>query len=182
MQAPIPLSTLNASSPQAFCVALAAIWENADWVPAQVLHLRPFASVDALHQAMLACIAKLPDKELVLFLAGHPELGGTAARAGTMTAASVQEQTSQGFTALADAEAQQWDALNQQYRARFGFPFIICVRQHTRDSAWHALQQRLHHDRTTEMHQALQQIAAITRLRLADCTVDDLIASRPSLP
>ncbi len=83
-----------------------------------------------------------------------------------MTAESVAEQGTLSLASLSDAEAQRWDALNQAYRARFGFPFILCIRRHTRDSALRAFEQRLQHDRATELAAALDEIAAITRLRL----------------
>ena len=67
---------------------------------------------------------------------------------------------------LGGDEAARWNALNQAYRARFGFPFILCIRRHTRASALQAFAQRLQHDRSTELATTLGEIAAITRLRL----------------
>ena len=108
----------------------------------------------------------LDEPARVAFYAGHPELAGEDARRGTMTDASVAEQGTLALAQLDSDEATRWNALNQAYRARFGFPFILCIRRHTRASALQAFAQRLQHDRSTELATTLGEIAAITRLRL----------------
>ena len=160
------LNTLNTCPPDAFAAALADIWEHAAWVPGRVADRRPFASVDALHAAMVDVVAGLDEAARVAFYNGHPELGGADARRGTMTEASIAEQGTLSLASLDADAAQRWDALNRAYRARFGFPFILCIRRHTHASALRAFEQRLQHDRATELATALDEIAAITRLRL----------------
>lgn len=161
------LQSLNTCPADAFCASLAEIWEHAAWVPARVVGQRPFASVDALHRAMVGVVAALDEPARVAFYAGHPELAGADARRGTMTAASRDEQDTLSLASLDAEAAQRWDALNQAYRARFGFPFILCIRRHTQASALQAFTHRLQNDRATELAAALDEIAAITRLRLA---------------
>lgn len=161
------LDHLNHCSPDDFCAAMADIWEHAPWVAAQTVAQRPFASADALHSAMLAVVAGLDEPARIRFYAGHPELGGELARTGAMNAASTDEQASLGLGQLQAAEAQRWDGLNRAYRERFGFPFILCIRQHSLASALLVFEQRLGHTRQRELQLALNEIAAISRLRLA---------------
>ncbi|KQP13251.1 hypothetical protein ASF43_19340 [Pseudorhodoferax sp. Leaf267] len=163
----LTLESLNTCPPDAFVAALAEIWEHAPWVPERVVQQRPFASVAALHGAMVAVVAALDEPARIAFYAGHPELAGADTRRGTMTDDSIAEQASLDLATLDAASAQRWDALNAAYRTRFGFPFILCIRRHTRASALQAFEQRLQHDRATELAAALDEIAAITRLRLA---------------
>lgn len=166
MTQPQTLEDLNTCPPDAFAAALADIWEHAAWVPARVADQRPFASLDTLHAAMVGVVAALDEPARVAFYNGHPELAGADARRGTMTEASKDEQGTLSLASLDGAAAQRWDALNQAYRARFGFPFILCIRRHTHASALRAFEQRLQNDRATELAGALDEIAAITRLRL----------------
>ncbi len=166
MTARISLDHLNTCKPGAFCAALADIWEHAPWVAESVVNQRPFASIESLHKAMVNVVARMGEAERIAFYAGHPELGGEDARRGTMTASSVAEQGTLALEQLDAQDAKRWDALNQAYRARFGFPFILCIRRHTRESALLAFRQRLEQDRATELANALDEIAAITRLRL----------------
>lgn len=167
------LNHLNTCTPAVFCAALADIWEHAPWVALGVVNQRPFASVDALHTAMVHVVATLDEPARVAFYAGHPELAGEDARRGAMTHASIAEQDTLALARLDTREAERWSALNQAYRARFGFPFILCIRRHTRVSALQAFVQRLEHDRATELGTTLGEIAAITRLRL-DRLVSDV--------
>ena len=160
------LEQLNTCPPEAFCAALADLWEHAPWVAQGVVGQRPFATADALHTAMVDVVAALDEPTRVAFYAGHPELAGDDARRGTMTDASVAGHGTLALAQLGGDEAARWNALNQAYRARFGFPFILCIRRHTRASALQAFEQRLQHDRSTELAAALGEIAAITRLRL----------------
>jgi 2-oxo-4-hydroxy-4-carboxy-5-ureidoimidazoline decarboxylase len=175
MTARISLQHLNSCPPEAFGTALADIWEHAPWVARSVAGQRPFADADALHRAMVAVVAALGDDERIAFYGGHPELAGDDARRGTMTAASVDEQGTLGLERMGAHDARRWDELNRAYRERFGFPFILCIRRHTRESALQAFEQRLRNDRAAEMANALDEIAAITRLRL-----DRLIAEAPA--
>jgi len=167
------LEHLNTCAPEAFCAALADIWEHAPWVARGVVAQRPFASVEALHTAMVAVVAGQDEPARIAFYAGHPELAGEDARRGTMTDASIAEQGTLSLAQLDAREAERWSALNRAYRTRFGFPFILCIRRHTRESALQAFEQRLAHDRATELATTLGEIAAITRLRL-DRLVSDV--------
>ncbi|MES2188788.1 MAG: 2-oxo-4-hydroxy-4-carboxy-5-ureidoimidazoline decarboxylase [Pseudomonadota bacterium] len=160
------LEHLNTCTPEVFCAALADVWEHAPWVASGVVGQRPFETVEALHTAMVGVVAGLDEPARVAFYAGHPELAGEDARRGTMTDASVAEQGTLSLARLDAHEAERWGALNRAYRTRFGFPFILCIRRHTRESALQAFEQRLTHDRATELSTTLGEIAAITRLRL----------------
>ena len=79
----------------------------------------------------------------MVLIRGHPELAGKVARAGTMTAESRSEQGSLGLDKLSDAEFARFERLNTAYHERFGFPFIVCVRRHTRDSILDQFERRL---------------------------------------
>ncbi len=160
------LEHLNTCAPERFGADLSGIWEHAPWVAQGVVGQRPFASVDAMHTAMVDFVARQDESVRVAFYAGHPELAGDDARRGTMTEASVAEQGTLSLAQLEAHEAGHWNALNRAYRTRFGFPFILCIRRHTKASALRAFTQRLTHDRATELAITLDEIAAITRLRL----------------
>ena len=167
------LEHLNTCAPEFFCAVLSDVWEHAPWVAEGVVGQRPFATVEALHAAMVRLVAGQDEGTRVAFYAGHPELAGEDARRGTMTDASIAEQGTLSLAHLDTHEAEHWNALNQAYRARFGFQFILCIRRHTRESALQAFTQRLAHDRATELAITLAEISAITRLRL-DRLVSDV--------
>lgn len=162
------LDQFNALPEAEFKAVLAPVWENAPWVTEKVVPGRPFASAAALHDAMLAHVRGLAREDLLGFLNRHPDLGGAELRAGRVTAESEAEQGSIRLDALTPEQAAEWDALNAAYKARFGFPFILCVRRHDQASALAAIRARMGGSPEGELEAALQEITWITRYRLAD--------------
>ena len=168
VQASTELAALNAADRDAFVAALGGVFENAPWVARQAHVTRPFATVADLHRALMAAVAAAGDAEQLAFMRGHPELGSRTARAGAMTAESRQEQGGLGLDRLSEAEFQHFEQLNAAYRARFGIPFIICVRRHTRASLLGECERRLANSLEAERAAALEEIGHITRLRLVE--------------
>ncbi len=160
----LTLDGLNAMPARDFAAALDGIFEDAPWVAQQAAAARPFATVTALHEAMLAAVRSAPPGQVLAFLRGHPELSGPTALAGALGEASAAEQRALGLDQPADDLA----ALNAAYGARFGIPFIVCVRRHTRLSLVAQFRRRLDLDPAAEHATALEEIGHITRLRLAD--------------
>jgi 2-oxo-4-hydroxy-4-carboxy-5-ureidoimidazoline decarboxylase len=159
---------LNAADRDGFVAALGGIFENAPWVAERAFAARPFDTVAALHAAMLKQVAGAGDGEQLALIRGHPELAGKVARAGAMTAQSRREQGSLGLDRLSDEEFARFERLNAGYRERFGFPFIICVRRHTRDSILDEFERRLANTGDAERAAALREIGRIACLRLND--------------
>jgi 2-oxo-4-hydroxy-4-carboxy-5-ureidoimidazoline decarboxylase len=117
---------------------------------------------------MMAVVSSRPKQEQIAFVSCHPDLAGRAARAGTMAPASVTEQAGLGLDQLSDAEFLRFEKLNSDYRQKFGFPFVICVRRQTRDAVLDAFGRRLGNGIDAELAAALDEIGHITRLRLVD--------------
>ena len=105
------------------------------------------------------------EKQLALIRA-HPDLAGRAARAKTLTPSSNQEQSGAGLDQLSDHEYQEFHRLNEAYKARFGFPFILAVKGHDKHSILASFARRLTHSRNAEREEALRQIERIAYFRL----------------
>jgi 2-oxo-4-hydroxy-4-carboxy-5-ureidoimidazoline decarboxylase len=163
---PTSLGEINELDEAAFVARIGPVMENAPWIAAAAWHRRPFPTVAALHDALMAVVEEAPGERQLAFLAGHPELAGKVARAGRMTDHSIAEQSGLGLDRLSDAEFDRFADLNARYRARFAFPFIICVRRHTRDSILASFARRLEGSPAEERSAALAEVGYITRLRL----------------
>ena len=163
----LDLAAVNEMDREAFVAALGSSFEHSPWVADGAWPARPFASVDALHAALFGVVQRAPRETQIAFLCGHPELAGKEAQAGTMTSDSVGEQGSAGLDALSRAEIIELSTLNARYRRRHGFPFVIAVRRHAKAEIFSLLRQRIESDSESERHEALRQIAVITRLRVA---------------
>ena len=161
------LDALNRMDPGDFTSAVGDTFELAPWVAEGAAARRPFRTVTTLHEAMMGAVRAAPRERQAEFLRGHPDLAGKAARAGAMTDESKREQASVGLDRLGEEEFARFHRLNDAYKAKFGFPFIVCVRRHTQESILAQFERRLGHDQATEFAAALQEVFFITRLRIA---------------
>lgn len=168
MTAKISLDTLNTEDERDFVAHLAQVFEHSPWVAEHAARLRPFGTVTGLHDAMMDAVRQQPEADQRAFIGAHPDLAGKAARAGAIAPASVSEQAGLGLDRLTVAEFDAFERMNAEYRARFGIPFVICVRRQTRDAVLDAFERRLGHDPAMELREALDEIGRITRLRIVD--------------
>lgn len=162
------IAALNHMSQPEFVAALGAVFEDTPAIAAQAWQHRPFASRADLHQKMAAIVAALsPDQQLALIRV-HPDLGSKA----QMAAASVQEQAGVGLDRLSADEFERFHRLNQAYKAKFGFPFIVAVKNHTKDSILQAFEQRLPNSLEGEREKAIAEISQIAYFRLSALVQD----------
>ena len=168
----VSLHDLNACSASQFVEVLGAIFEHSPWVAESVADQRPFASVSALHGAMVAAIDRAGQEAQLALIRAHPDLAGKAALAGEITAESTSEQKGAGLDRLTPEEFERFHVLNDAYKARFGFPFILAVRGHDKHSILASFERRLGHDIDGEIAEALAQIARIGEFRLNDLIED----------
>ena len=159
--------TLDRLDAAAFARRFGGLFENSPWVAERAFAARPFGTIERLHAAMVAVVREASRDEQIALLRAHPDLAGREAQAGAMTASSVAEQSSAGLDRLSRGEVLRIAELNAAYRARHGFPFIIAVRHYTQAGILHEFERRLACDSESELETNLQQIFAITRLRLA---------------
>src|SRR5215216_756983 len=126
----ITLTEANDLSRDAFVAVFGPLFESSPWIAEATWPARPFASVEALHQALCATMQAAPIERQVALIQAHPDLAGKAAIAGELTAESSREQASAGLNRLTPEQFATFTRLNQAYRKKFGFPFVICAREH----------------------------------------------------
>lgn len=162
----VSLEELNAGTRAAFIDALGDIFEHSPWVAEAAAGERPFATLAALYDRLSGALLGAGAEQQLTVIKAHPDLAGKAARAGTLTAESTAEQASAGLDRLSDEEYATFHRLNEAYKQKFGFPFIIGVRRHTKDSILDQLERRRSHDIEAERNTALREILRIVALRL----------------
>ncbi len=161
---PVTLDHLNACPATEFVRLAGPLYERSPWVAWEVVGKRPFASRAALHKALSAAVrAACMERQLTLIRA-HPDLVGRT----VLTAESQNEQAAAGLTDLTAKEAAAFRRYNADYRARFGFPFVICARKNKKAAILRAFPKRLPNSREAEIAEALAQIDQIAGLRLRD--------------
>ena len=171
------LSELNTCSKDDFVVALANIFEYSPWIAEHAAAARPYAGVKALLAAMKDAVDRAPAEQRLTLIKAHPDLANKTQRAAGLTAESSAEQNSLGLDRLSDAEFEAFERVNNAYRAKFDFPYIVCVRRHTKDSVLRDFERRLPNDVATETQTSIAEICRIAALRL-----DQLVSSDDRLP
>jgi len=166
-----PLAELNACTESDFVAALANIFEYSPWVAEGAFAARPFAGVKALFAAMKTTVERGSDDLRLKLIKSHPDLANKTQRAAGLTAESTSEQNSVGLDRLSDAEYEAFERVNNAYRAKFGFPYIVCVRRHTKDSILSDFERRLPNDVVTETKASIEEICRIAALRLDQLVV-----------
>ena len=154
-----------------FMERFGGLWEHSPWVAEQT-HAAGLTtsedSAEGLHRAMCGIVRRADESEKLALLRAHPDLAGKLAAAKMLTAESTAEQASAGLDHLTFEEKQRFTQLNSAYVERFGFPFIIAVRDNTKASIMAAFEKRLSHSPDIELSNALTQVERIVAIRLAD--------------
>jgi len=165
------LEQLNAMRLPDFLAVLGGLFEHSPWVAEGAWPARPFRSDADLHAKMVAVMHAAPFERALALLRAHPELAGRAMVSKRLTAESANEQTRSGLTQCTPEEFARLQELNAAYNARFGWPFILAVRELDRPTIIRTFAQRLENNAAQEFAACLANIATITRWRL-----DDLLA------
>ncbi len=170
------LSDLNICSKDDFVAALANIFEYSPWIAEQAAAARPFAGVTQLFDAMKSAVDRAAPELRLALIKAHPDLANKTQRAAGLTEESNAEQNSVGLDRLSDAEYEAFERVNNAYGAKFGFPYIVCVRRHTKDSILRDFERRLPNDIATETQRSIEEICRIAALR-----IDQLVVSADRL-
>ena len=163
---PFDLVTLNQLPVDDFIRVAGPLFEHSPWIALRAASRRPFASVPDMHAVLVNVVDSATEGEKLALIRAHPDLAGKLAIAGDLTTHSRAEQKSARLDQLTPEQFADITALNERYRKKFEFPFVLCVRDHTQAELFEAFHRRIDHDRSAEMDAALTQIGRIAWHRL----------------
>ncbi len=150
-----------------FIARYGGIYEHSPWVAEQVALLATeLDDVECLATLMADCVDNAASEQQLALIRAHPDLAGKAQVAGELTADSTAEQASAGLDQCSKVEYERFQALNDAYKDKFGFPFVMAVRNSSRAEILDAFSARLQNDYDLEFETALEEIHKIARLRL----------------
>lgn len=154
-----------------FIATFGGVFEHSPWIAedAHMLELgRAHDCAAGVHNALCRIFREADDNRRLIVLKNHPDLAGKLAAAERLTPESTAEQASAGLNALTDEERATFTDLNAAYTEKFGFPFIIAVKDHDKASILAAFRRRIAHERPVEFAEACRQVERIAELRLRD--------------
>lgn len=156
---------------EAFVARFGHVFEHSPWIARAAFEKGLPSGADTaagLHAALCEVLRAAPALRRRALIDAHPDLAGRLARAGGLTGDSTREQASAGLDRLSEAEYQRFTALNDAYKARFGFPFIMAIRGSGKEAILAAFERRLQHRQDEEEETALAEIEKIALLRLKE--------------
>lgn len=162
------LDEINTLSDTDFVARFGFLFEGSPWIVLAAERLRPFESLAAFEEALLSAVRDSNAESQLALLRAHPELAGKAAIAKELSEESNAEQASVGLDRLTPEEYALFHRLNDAYRAKFDFPFIVCVRLTDKAGILAAMHERTGRSREEEFDAALSEVGKIVRLRLQD--------------
>ena len=145
---------------------LDGIYEHSPWIVEKAFPLKPFQDIDHLANALQEIVLNAPTDAQLKLIRAHPELAGKAAIKKELTADSNREQSGAGLDQCSPEEFEKLNFLNTTYNAKFGFPFILAVKGHNRNSIIEAFSQRLNNNYEVEFRECIDQIGLIAKFRL----------------
>ena len=169
----LTLDQLNNASHDEALQMLAGVYEHSPWIAQQALAQRPFKTLAALKVALAQAVREADPSQQLALIQAHPELAGKLAEQGQLTAESNHEQHTAGLKACSPEELAALQRLNAEYRAKFGWPFILAVRGPrgtglTRQQIIATFARRLEGHADFERAECLRNIHRIAELRLND--------------
>ncbi|MFV2038144.1 MAG: 2-oxo-4-hydroxy-4-carboxy-5-ureidoimidazoline decarboxylase, partial [Paracoccaceae bacterium] len=169
--APAPWARPSQMDRDTFVASYGGIFEHSAWVAENAYELELGAAHDSavgVHSALCRAFRAAGDDRRLAVLVAHPDLAGKLAAAKRLTSESSAEQASAGLDLLSDAERQKFSDLNNRYSEKFGFPFIIAVKENSKAAILAAFESRLGNDLKTEFAFACGQVERIAWHRLKD--------------
>ena len=142
------------------------MYEHSPWIAEGAWAHAPFLSFEAVHEAMTGVLDAAGPEAAVALVRAHPDLAGKAALAGDIAPESRVEQKASGLSSLTAEEHARFTRLNDAYKAKFGFPFVMAVRKSGKDAILAAFEERLGNDGEAELAWAIAEIETIARLRI----------------
>ena len=164
----LSIEELDALPADEFVAAMAPLFEAAPRFLHGLAAARPFGSDEALFTRALEIAEAMPEDEQVELVDAHPRLGAPPT---SVSAMSFREQGYDRRPGRASV-AEELEALNAAYEARFGFRYCVFVAGRKREELLPGFRAVLSADRSAELRRALRDVVAIARDRYAKQSVE----------
>lgn len=160
----LTIERVNQADEETFVDVLGGVYETSPWVAERAYSEQPFSSVDDVQETMENAVQTASREEQLRLLRAHPDLGEKT----EMTEASQEEQASVGLDQLPSNQYEAFQRLNEAYQEKFGFPFIMAVKNESPGTIRDAMEERIDHSKSDEFRTALNEVNTIARFRLEE--------------
>ena len=143
------------------------VFENASWIAKKLYGKKPFKNFQDLSEKMINIFKMTNNQKKLKILISHPDLADKT-KIGSLTPDSNKEQGSAGLDQCNEQEFNQFKNLNAEYKKKFGFPFILAVKEKSKSEILFNFKKRILSNKETEFDEGIRQVVKIANLRLED--------------
>ena len=140
------------------------VFEKTDWIAEKAYALKPFNNFQELFSKMMEIFENSKKEKHIEILNAHPHL----AVEKKLTEDSKNEQKNASLNQCNDAEFIEFKKLNEEYKKKFGFPFIIAVKGKNKEEILNSFRQRITNNINSEFEEAKKQVKKIASFRLSE--------------
>ena len=166
------INKINKLSKSEFIKVFANIFENAIWIAEELCNQKPFDNFEELSSKMLNIFETATKEKQLKILNAHPDLANKT-KISILTPDSLKEQINAGLDQCTKEEFNEFKKLNNTYK-KFGFPFILAVKEKTKIEILNNFRKRVFSDPEIEFDEAVKQVKQIANLRLKELNNKDL--------
>lgn len=167
------MEAINAMSYIEFISVFGSVLEHCQLGAATVWSDRPFSGPEDIHHAFTTFLASMDSKAKAGIIRCYPDLAGKMAQEDELTRDSLEEHKAAGLLDLTVEEKEEMSSLNDTYKGKFGFPFVICARENKKMAIFEGLRARLENDPPVEVNAAIHEIGQIAYHRINNIVIDN---------
>ncbi len=155
---------INLLTKKEFLSIFGNIFEKSDWIADEVFNLKPFKDSNDLIVKMMNIYENSNNEKIIKILNLHPQL----AIEKKLTSFSSKEQAVAKLNDCSKEELEEFEKLNAEYKKKFGFPFIIAVKDKNKNEILNSFRDRIKNSSKIEFDEAKDQVKRIASIRLED--------------
>ena len=158
------IDKFNKLSKAEFISIFGNIFEKTEWVAERCYESKPYNNLDELVSKMMKIFENIEKERHLEILNSHPDL----AVEKKLTKDSKNEQKNASLNQCTDNEFVEFKKLNEEYKKKFGFPFIVAVKGKNKEEILNSFRQRITNNINLEFEEAKKQVKKIASFRLGE--------------
>ena len=158
------IDTFNKLNKSEFLYTFGNVFEKTEWIAEKCYDSKPYNNVQELVNKMMEIFENSIKEKHLKILNSHPDL----AVKKKLTKESENEQANANLNQCTNEEFEEFNKLNEKYKKKFGFPFIIAVKGKNKNEILNIFRQRITNNINLEFEEAKKQVKKIATFRLSE--------------
>ena len=157
------IDKVNKLSKSDFISIFGNVFEKTEWIAQKSYDSKPYKNFEELFSKIMEVFENSNKENHIKILNAHPDL----AVEKKLTKDSKNEQKNASLNQCTDEEFIEFKKLNEEYKKKFGFPFILAVKGNNKEEILNSFRQRITNNINLEFEEAKKQVKKIANFRLS---------------